>query len=79
MAGEVGTYLDMTITIMDFTAKWCGPCKQLAPVLHEVEKEYAGRAKVVAVDTDEDPITAQQFRVTAMPSRSTSRASAAAA
>lgn len=57
----------MTITIMDFTATWCGPCKQLAPVLHEVEQEYAGRARVVAVDTDEDPITAQSYRVTAMP------------
>src|SRR5262245_59102047 len=55
------------LTVVDFTARWCGPCKQLAPVLHEVEKEYAGRARVVAVDTDDEPALAQAFRVTAMP------------
>jgi thioredoxin len=67
MAGAVATSPGMTITIMDFTARWCGPCKQLTPVLAEIEQEYAGRARVVAVDTDEDPQLAQQFRVTAMP------------
>jgi thioredoxin len=55
------------LTVVDFTAAWCGPCKQLAPVLHEVEREYAGRARVVAVDTDHEPALAQAFRVTAMP------------
>ena len=67
MPGLVATYTGMTITIMDFTAKWCGPCRQLKPVLHEIEKEYGGRAKVQEIDTDDDPVTAQQFRVTAMP------------
>jgi len=77
MAGVVATSTGMSIaeallntpglTVVDFTARWCGPCKQLAPVLHEVEKEYAGRARVVAVDTDDEPVLAQAFRVTAMP------------
>jgi thioredoxin len=55
------------LTVVDFTARWCGPCKQLTPVLHEVEQEYAGRARVVAIDTDDEPQLAQAFRVTAMP------------
>ncbi|KAB2886120.1 MAG: thioredoxin family protein [Kofleriaceae bacterium] len=55
------------LTVVDFTAAWCGPCRQLAPVLHEIEQAYAGRARVVEVDTDEEPALAQAFRVTAMP------------
>lgn len=55
------------LTLVDFTAAWCGPCKQLAPVLHELQRDYAGRARVVEVDTDAEPALAQAFRVTAMP------------
>ncbi len=77
MCGGVATSPDMSIvdsllsspglTVVDFTARWCGPCKQLSPVLHEVEKEYGGRARVVEIDTDDEPQLAQVFRVTAMP------------
>jgi thioredoxin 1 len=55
------------VTLYDFTAKWCGPCRTMKPVLDAIAKEYAGRIQVVDVDVDEDQLTAQQFNVRAMP------------
>jgi thioredoxin 1 len=55
------------ITLIDFTAAWCGPCKVMEPVIHALAKEYAGRIKVVEVDVDEDQLLAQQFNVRSMP------------
>lgn len=58
---------DPGVTLIDFTAAWCGPCKQLAPILAELGRDYAGRARIVAVDVDLQPQVAQGFRVTSMP------------
>lgn len=66
MAAVVATYPGM-VTLYDFTARWCGPCRQLAPVLAALERDYAGRVEVVAIDVDDDPIRAQQFAVRSMP------------
>lgn len=55
------------ITLIDFTAKWCGPCRIMDPVLASLATEYAGRVRVVAVDVDDDQLTAQQFNVRSMP------------
>lgn len=55
------------VTLVDFTAAWCGPCKQLAPILADLGRDYAGRARIVALDVDAEPALAQAFRVTSMP------------
>ena len=55
------------ITLIDFTAKWCGPCKVMAPVMDALAKEYAGRVRVVAIDVDDEQLIAQQFNVRSMP------------
>jgi thioredoxin 1 len=55
------------VTLYDFTAKWCGPCRVMKPVLDGLAKEYGGRMKLVEVDVDDDPVTAQRFNVRAMP------------
>lgn len=64
-------YLNATrsseITIMDFNATWCGPCKQLAPVLEKLEKDYKGRIKVVKVDVDENRTLAQSKSISTIP------------
>jgi thioredoxin 1 len=41
--------------LVDFSAVWCGPCKKLEPVVHEIAAEYTGRLKVVKVDVDSVP------------------------
>ena len=53
--------------LLDFYADWCGPCKMLSPVLHELAEEKSGTLKVGKVNVDEQPALAQAFRVTSIP------------
>ncbi|MFE4455267.1 thioredoxin [Streptomyces sp. NPDC056796] len=53
--------------LVEFTADWCGPCRQLAPVLGAIAREEAGRVKVVQIDVDHNPETAARYAVLSMP------------
>jgi|SRR5688500_16822883 putative thioredoxin len=57
-----------SLVILDFWAEWCGPCKQLTPVLEKVAADYADRGvKLVKVNVDEEKFIAAQFRIQSIP------------
>lgn len=66
MADVVEASRDAVI-LVDFWAPWCGPCKQLTPVIEKVVRSYKGRAKLVKINIDEHPTLAQQLRVQSIP------------
>ena len=53
--------------LVDFWAEWCGPCKMIAPAIHDLALEYDGKLNVAKVDVDSAPNIAMKYRVSSIP------------
>lgn len=53
--------------LVDFSAEWCGPCKMVDPIVHQLSQEWAGKVKVVKIDADDSPSVLQQYGILGIP------------
>jgi thioredoxin 2 len=55
------------LVLLDCWAPWCGPCKMVAPILDQLAKSYAGRAKIAKLNVDQNPVVSSRYQILSIP------------
>ncbi len=55
------------LALVDLSAEWCGPCRMVSPIIHELAQEYEGRIVAGELNVDENPVTTASFKVRNIP------------
>ena len=65
--GAFDSAVSQGVTLVDFWAVWCGPCKMLAPTIDQLADAYADKARIAKVDVDNEPNLARRFGIMSIP------------
>ena len=65
--GAFDNAVSQGVTLVDFWAGWCGPCKMLAPTIDQLAEAYEGKATIAKIDVDAEPNLARRFGVMSIP------------
>ena len=55
------------LTVVDFYADWCGPCRKLGPIMEEIERELGEKVKFTKINTDDNIETAKEYQISGLP------------
>ena len=61
------TEISKGVTLVDFSAAWCGPCRAMAPIIEEVAQHFQNKAVIAKIDIDAEQKTAAEYQVTSIP------------